>query len=148
MQSPSRFLFWWRWLIVVTLGVLLFGLSLIVAPEFTRRFFGLLLYSSSESLATFGVPAVAYLTLLHGVLGAVMVGWAVALLFVLLGPFRHFSKRGWLAMVVSLLAWFVPDTALSLWSGFWQNAALNLVFAVLFAIPLAATSGAFNEKRP
>ena len=53
-----------------------------------------------------------------------------------------------LAMVVSLLAWFVPDTALSLLSGFWQNAALNLVFAVLFALPLAATSGAFNEKRP
>jgi uncharacterized membrane protein YhaH (DUF805 family) len=128
MQSPSRFLFWWRWLVVVTLGVLLFGITLIVAPEFTRRFFGLLLFSAPETLATFGSPAVAYLTLLHGVLGAVMVGWAVALLF------------------VPLLAWFVPYTALSLWSGFWPNAALNLVFAVLFAVPLVATSGAFNEK--
>jgi uncharacterized membrane protein YhaH (DUF805 family) len=146
MQSPSRFLFWWRWLVVVTLGVLLFGITLIVAPEFTRRFFGLLLFSAPETLATFGSPAVAYLTLLHGVLGAVMVGWAVALLFVLIGPFRQRSKQGWLALVVPLLAWFVPYTALSLWSGFWPNAALNLVFAVLFAVPLAATSGAFNEK--
>ena len=143
----SRFLFWWRWLVVVTLGVLLFGITLIVAPEFTRRFFGLLLFSSPESLAGFGAPAVAYITLVHGVLGAVMVGWGVALLFVLLGPFRQRSKQGWRALVVSLLAWFVPDTALSLWSGFWQNAALNLVFAVLFAIPLAATAGVFNEKR-
>jgi hypothetical protein len=125
VKSPSRFLFWWRWLVVVTLGVLLFGISLIVAPEFTRRFFGLLLYSSPESLATFGAPAVAYITLVHGVLGAVMVGWGVALLFTLPGPFRHFSKQGWRTMVVSLLVWFIPDTALSLRSGFWQNATPN-----------------------
>ncbi len=148
MQSSSQFHFWWRWLVAVTLGVQLFGISLIVAPEFARRFFGLLLYSSPERLATFGAPAVAYVTLVHGVLGAVMVGWGVALLFVLLGPFRQRSKQGWLALVVSLAAWFVPDTAISLWSDFWQNAALNLVFAVLFAIPLAATAGAFSEKRP
>ena len=132
MQSPWQFLFWWRWLVVVTLGVLLFGIPLIVAPGFTRRFFGLLLFSSPESLATFGAPAVAYITLVHGVLGAVMVGWGVALLFVLLGPFRHRSKQGWLALVVSLLAWFVLDTALSLWSGFWQNAALSPKSSVIY----------------
>jgi len=84
-------------------GVLLFGITLIVAPEFTRRFFGLLLFSSPKAWAGFGAPAVAYITLVHGVLGAVMVGWGVALLFVLLGPFRHRSKQGWLALVVSLL---------------------------------------------
>lgn len=147
MQSPSQFLFWWRCLIVVTLGVLLFGVTLIVAPAFTLWFFGLLLFSSPEILASFGAPAVDYITLVHGVLGAVMVGWGAALLIVLLGPFRHRSKQAWLTLVVSLSAWFVPDTALSLWSGFWQNAALNAVFAVLFAIPLAATYSAFNENQ-
>jgi len=144
-MAPSRFLFWWRWLVVVTLGVLLFGISMVLAPELTRQLFGLLLFSSPASLASFGAPAVAYITFVHGVLGAVMLGWGSALLLVLLGPFRHRSKHGWLAFAVSLLAWFVPDTALSLWSGYWPNAALNAVFALLFAIPLATTYGAFNE---
>jgi hypothetical protein len=36
----------------------------------------------------------------------------------------------------SALAWFIPDTSYSLISGFWQNAVLNLAFAMLFALPL------------
>ena len=147
MQNSQQFIFWWRWLIVVTFGVLLFGIGMVVAPAFTRHLFGLLLFSSSESLSTFGAPAVAYITLIHGVLGAVMFGWGVALLFVLLGPFRRGSRESWLTLTVSLLAWFVPDTMFSLWSGFWQNAALNAIFAVLFAVPLGATYHAVNEKR-
>ena len=147
MQNPPQFFFWWRWLIVATIGVMLVGISMVVAPAITRQLFGLLLFSSSESLSTFGAPAVAYITLVHGVLGAVMFGWGVALLFVLLGPFRRGSREGWLTLAVSVLAWFVPDTAFSLWSGFWQNAALNVVFAVLFAVPLGATYHAFKEKR-
>src|SRR5574341_1614676 len=139
MRNPAHFVFWWRWLVVVTLGVLFFGISMVIAPDFTREFFGLLLFSSPDSISAFGAPAVAYITFVHGVLGAVMFGWGIALLLVLLGPFRHHSKHGWLTFVVSLLAWFVPDTALSLWSGFWQNAALNAGIAVLFAIPLATT---------
>lgn len=147
MQTPSQFLFWWRWLVVATFGILLFGIGMVAAPELTRRFFGLLLFSSAERLASFGAAAAAYVAFVHGVLGAVMFGWGVALLSVLLGPFRHRSKQAWSTLVTSLSAWFVPDTALSLWSSFWQNAMLNLVLAVIFAIPLAATHRAFNENR-
>ena len=115
-----------------------------VAPELTRHLFSFLIFSSSARLDALGEPAVAYITLLHGVLGAVIFGWGVALLFVLVGPFRRGSKEGRRIFVISLLAWFVPDTVYSLWSGFWQNAALNAVLAVLFAMPLAATYPAFN----
>jgi len=134
-------LFWWRWLVVVTVGVILFGLGMVLAPSFTRSFFGLLLFSSSDRIDAFGGPAVAYITLVHAVLGAMMFGWGIALLFIVLGPFRRGSSEAWLTSTVSLVAWFVPDTLFSLWSGFWQNAALNAVFIVLFAIPLSATYG-------
>jgi hypothetical protein len=40
----------------------------------------------------------------------------------------------------------VPDTAFSLGTGFWQNAVLNAVFVVLFAVPLAATYKAFGKE--
>jgi integral membrane sensor domain MASE1 len=38
---------------------------------------------------------------------------------------------------------FVPDTLYSLASGFWPNAVLNSVFALVFALPLWATRGLF-----
>jgi hypothetical protein len=146
VKNSTRILFWWRWLIVVTLGVMLSGITMVALPALTLEFFGLLLYSSPEALYTFGAPTKAYITLVHGVLGSVMFGWGVALLYILLGPFRRGSREGWLMLVVSLAAWFVPDTALSLWSGFWQNAALNGVIAVLYIIPLVASYRAFKEQ--
>lgn len=49
--------------------------------------------------------------------------------------------------VVSLVAWFIPDTAYSLLSGFWQNAVLNAGFVLLFAIPLAALRSYVTRER-
>ncbi|HEU5097710.1 MAG TPA: hypothetical protein VFU22_01610 [Roseiflexaceae bacterium] len=143
----ERSVFWWRWLVVVTVGVALFGISMVLSPNRIRQLFSLVMFSSPEHISDFGEPAVAYISLTHAVMGAVMFGWAIALLFILFGPFRRDSHEAWLTLTVSLLAWFVPDTVYSLWSGFWQNAVLNSVFVVLFAIPLAATYGAYRGKR-
>lgn len=139
-------LLWWRWLWAANASVLLFGAAMVVAPGPTRQFFGLLLYARPDAIDTFGHDAVAYITLLHAVLGAVMVGWSVALMFVLHGPFRRGERAGWTTLAVSLVAWFVPDTLVSLASGFWPNAVLNLIFATLFALPLAATWRAFHGR--
>lgn len=145
MKNNARF--WWRWLIAVTIGVMLFGLVMIAAPSLTRQLFSSLVFSSSGHIAAFGDAAVSYIVFVHGVLGAVMFGWGVALLCILLGPFRRGSREAWLTLVVSLAAWLIPDTTLSLWSGFWQNAVLNVVLAVLFAVPLAATKNPCYEAR-
>lgn len=141
---PSAF--WLRWLLTVTFGVMVFGLSLVVAPGFAREGFSLLVYGDTQKIAAFGAEAVAYISLVHAVLGAVMFGWGVALWLVVRGPFARGARDGWQIVAVSVAAWFVPDTAFSLWSGFWQNAVLNLVFVVLFAVPLAATFRAFRAE--
>jgi hypothetical protein len=39
-------------------------------------------------------------------------------------------------IAISVLLWYVPDTAFSLYSGFWQNAVMNTGLAVLYAVPL------------
>lgn len=139
-----RLLFWWRWLVVATCAVLVFGLSMVLLPEPTQKLFNYLYLSSPQGSATFGKAAVAYITFLSAVLGAVMFGWSVALLYILLGPFRRRQIEGWRTLAVSLVAWFIPDTAFSLWSGFWQNAVLNTIMLVLFLIPLAATYAMFK----
>jgi hypothetical protein len=139
---------WFRWLSLVVLGVMAFGISMILAPELIKKLFSLLVYSAPGAIdAQFSPAAVEYITLVHGVLGAVMFGWGTVLLLVLYGPFRRGSREGWHMLAVSVAVWFVPDTLFSLWTGFWQNAVLNAALALLFAIPLAATYRAFKNER-
>ena len=119
---------------------------MVTAPALIHQLSGMLLLSSPESITAFGEAAAGYIALVHAVLGAVMVGWGVTILLVLLGPFRRASREAWLILSISLTAWFIPDTGFSLWSGFWQNAAFNTVLAVLYAIPLAATRGSCLKR--
>ncbi len=138
-SDPTRITFWYRWLVAVTVGMMAFGLFMVVAPGLTRQGFSLMVYSDADRIGGFGAKPAAYIELVHAVMGSVMFGWGTAMLLVLRGPFRQELREGWTILAVSLTAWFVPDTLYSLASGFWQNAVLNAVFAVLYGIPLAAT---------
>lgn len=148
MEQQQKILpLWFNWLLLVVLGVMLFGIGMILAPGLIRQAFSLLLYAAPHAVdSDFGAPAVAYVTLLHGVLGAVMFGWGVALLLILRGPFLRGRREAWNIFCISVAAWFVPDTLFSLWTGFWQNAVLNSVFALLFVVPLAATHRFFRQQ--
>lgn len=146
MNTQSNFNFWQRWLVVVTAGVMLYGISMVLAPDLLRQFFSLLAYGSPSTINSFGAEAADYIALAHAVMGSVMFGWGATMIFILFYQFRPGNRTGWLTIAVPLAAWFIPDTLFSLWSGFWQNAVLNLVFAILFAIPLAATFGLKKEE--
>jgi hypothetical protein len=140
-------LFWWRWLVLTTAGLMVFGLVLVLMPSVAEQMFSLLVYASASHVQAFGPEAVAYIRLVTAVLGCVLFGWGILFMYLALGPVRKGSKTAWSAFAVSLLAWFVPDTTYSLLSGFWQNAVLNLGFALLFAMPLLALRS-FVAKTP
>lgn len=147
MKSRSKSVsFWSGWLRVLSVGVAVFGSSLVVMPDLGRRAFGLLAYADPSGVERFGAEAVAYISLAHAVLGSVMLGWGVLLFVVSGGPFRDGRRDAWFAITLSLTLWFIPDTIFSLWSGFWGNAVLNTVFAVLFSVPLTATYRGFHES--
>lgn len=135
--SPSSF--WTLWLLAASAGVALFGLLLVLAPGVARQGFSLLVYASADRLDTFGAEQVRYLSLVHAVLGSVMVGWGVALFIVTKHLFSQEGRLGWNLVAGSVSAWFLPDTTYSLLSGYWQNAVLNTFFLALYAIPLWAT---------
>jgi len=146
MSTQKSFSFWWNWLVCVNVIVMLFGLSMVLLPSFMRQFFSLALYVTPLKIDTFDGPAIAYVTLVHGVLGATMFGWGMALMSILFDSFRQGKMAGWLGITFSITAWFIPDTLFSLWTGFWQNAGLNAIFALLFVVPLAATYRAFRSE--
>jgi hypothetical protein len=146
-SMKNKSVFWLWWLIIVTFSVLLLGISMVLLPDPTQKLFNLLILGSIEGNPTFNEAAITYIKLVYAVLGALMFGWGMLLLYILLGSFRRGEAEGWRMMTLSVTAWFIPDTGYSLWSGFWQNAVLNLGFAIAFAIPLIATYKALNETR-
>ncbi len=139
---------WSRWLHAAILGVMLFGMSMVLTPGLIKRFFSALIYSSPSAIeAELGATANAYIALMHGVIGAVTFGWGTAMLLALRGPFLRCEREGWILIAVPLVAWYIPDTLFSVYTGFWQNAAFNTFFATLFAVPLIASRKHFDFHR-
>lgn len=134
---PSSF--WVRWLQAVAVGVIAFGLLLVLAPGLARQGFSLLVYADTAGIDAFGDTAVRYVGLTHAVIGGLMVGWGTAMLYAVRVLFARGRAEGWTLITLSITAWYLPDTAYSLLSGFWQNAVLNTVFLTLFVLPLWAT---------
>lgn len=131
--------FWTRWLITASLGVIGFGLCLVVAPGLTRQAFSLMVYQDVQAIDALGTETSRYVGLAHAVMGSLMVGLGVAFLLATRELLAKGNPVGWRIIAGTLAAWYVPDTSYSLLSGYWQNAVLNTVFVVLFLPPLWAT---------
>jgi hypothetical protein len=128
--------FWRRWLEIGLILLMVASLLPVLAPDVARGAFGLLVYADADRLATFAAEPMRYASFLHGVLGAVMFGWAVSLFLLVRGASPDGRGGGWQAAAASLVAWFVPGTLFSIASGVWLNVALNLLFLAAFGLPL------------
>ena len=144
MREPPTF--WWRWLLAAATGVGVFGLACVLLPDAVQAFFNMLMFGRTWLPPEYGTAVVPYLVFVTGVLGAVMLGWAVLMLLARVGPFRRGDVEGWRMLAWPLAIWFVVDTTWSVATGFWQNAILNCAFGLAFAIPLAATWRHFHRR--
>jgi hypothetical protein len=123
-------------LTVVIVGLAVFGAALVLLPGPTTRLFSWIAYGSAGRVAAFGPEAVAYVQLVHAILGAITVGWALTLLGVVAWLWHGDPDRAWLAVAAPAAVWFVLDTGYSLASGFWRNAVFNALVALALAVPL------------
>jgi hypothetical protein len=123
----------------------LFGLSMVVVPAVPERLFTWMLFDG-EYPGAFGDGEVEYVRFVTGVLGAVLAGWGVLIVFLLAGPVRRCDPWAWEALVVSLFVWYVADSAMSLWTGFWENAVLNSGIGLLFIVGLVGIRPGPPEK--
>ncbi len=118
---------------VVVAGMVGFGLAIVVAPTPALEGFGRMVYGTGGLPADFSPEARGYIQLTQAVMGSVIVGWFVLVAWVVRSPLALGVPGAWPALVASLLAWFVPDTAYSLLSGYWPNAVLNVVLLLALA---------------
>lgn len=116
---------------VYAVGLVLAGLSL-GDQVFDRLGFG------PEDGQIDGAEPRAYVQLVYGILGAVIVGWMTTIGAIVVGPLRRREAWSWWAVTTSVAVWFVLDTGLSLSLGFVGHALFNIAFAVALSVPLVA----------
>ena len=142
MQNTKSLNFWSNWLLGVADFTILFGLLMVFSPNFFRetmfRIYTDFFYTDG-TYATLSSADINFQAVFYGITGGVMIGWAVLMAFIIHVPFRRGEKWAWLALDASLVTWFVLDTYASIRFGMSINVMLNVGFAVLFIIPLAAT---------
>lgn len=137
---------WSRLIQTAAAGVLVLSAVLMLAPSVGERFFYLVYFRQSVSPVRLPDPAQGYIQFAHGILGAVMAGWMIAIITLARGPFMAGERYAWNAIAWPLSGWYVIDTCFSLAHGVWGNVLLNTVLAVLFAIPLLRSRPLFVQR--
>jgi hypothetical protein len=144
-MDDKQFAFWQRWLVAVSVIVVVFGLFM---AFFNRTpLFDLFNQGVNPAFWGSGAPPVEvglFQRWAYGVLGATMAGWGLTLLFLARQAFRRRERWAWNAILAGILLWFVVDESISLTSGVYFNAAFNLVFLVLVGLPLIFTRRHFE----
>jgi hypothetical protein len=136
----DRFIFWQRWLLVLSLMIVAFGVFMALfnqSPIFD-------LFNNQINPVFWGDTPVPdgyaqFKGWVYGVLGATMAGWGLMLLFIVQNPFKLREKWAWNAIAVSLGFWYLLDTAISLYFGVYFNAIFNTLLLGLVFPPLTGT---------
>ena len=142
--------FWPRWMIGLSLFLIVYGLAMMFTPQIMNRtFVGPLLYSNNESLYKAFVSTneteTTFLNVMSGLLGTVTIGWAIQMAWIAHIPFRNGERWAWIALAMSVSVWAILEFVFKLVDGI-NSVGLVAHFGLLvaFAIPLAATYRDFH----
>ncbi len=139
------FNFWQRWLLIVSILLVVFGLALAFFNQ--TAFFDFLFNHQVNPVFWKGISlqddAFAFQHWVYGVLGATIAGWGVFFVFIVHYPFRRKESWAWNCLVLGVCLWYVVDTSLSLLSHVGFNAAFNTALFALLVPPLAFTRTLF-----
>jgi hypothetical protein len=118
--------------------VALYGVAMVVAPHLVSdRIFGPLGFGL-DRVDDVEAGELDYVAFVFRVLGAVIVGWMVALAGVAAGPLRRRERWAWWTVTGSMAVWFTLDTGMSLAVGEYRHGAFNVAFLIPVVLPLLA----------
>lgn len=144
-MSDSRFLLWRNWLLAVCAIVIVFGLVIALlsrSPLFAifNDLVNGVFWGGTAPDANTG----RFILWAYGMLGATMAGWGVTLAFIVFYPFTRKEPWAWNAIAIGLALWFVVDTFMTVYTGAYFNAGVNVLLIVLAGIPLLMSRKAFG----
>jgi hypothetical protein len=143
----TNFTFWQRWLSAVAVIITVFGLLL---AFFNQTLVFDLLFNQQINPVFWGSEEVggearAFQAWAYGVMGATMAGWGVFLTYIAQVPFKNRERWARNCLVIGLLVWYAVDTAISLSSRVYFNAAFNTLLLAGLIPPLAMTWKEFEQ---
>ena len=101
----TNFTFWQKWLLVVCILIVAFGVFMIVGSFLG----GDNSQTDSEFLQRYHVITFeAFRQWIFAVLGATMAGWGVCLIFITRYPFQRKELWVWNCLVAGMSVWYVP----------------------------------------
>ena len=108
------------WLSITSIGILFFGF-------FMAFFLDPIAIPIKQSVVT---------KLILGILGSIMMGWAITIFFV--GRYAFVQRNSFLlkAVLVGLVIWFIPDTAISVYLEAYFNVIVNMIILIAALIPI------------
>jgi hypothetical protein len=114
----------------------LYGFTMVIAAEqVSRNLFGPFGFGLDQA-GDLTANELDYVAFVFRVLGAVIVGWMVALAGIAVVPLRRREPWAWWTVASSMVVWFVIDTGMSVIVGQHSHAAFNLAFLLAVAVPL------------
>ena len=137
-------LFWRVWLVLWSLGVVLFGLVLAGgAFEATSAPIGWVMDMLQGPGEVVFDPTLRFSL---AVMGCVSLGWAASMLAVMLAAFNmgERARPVWSALTVGVVVWFITDSALSVATGFGLNVIPNVILIATYLVAVFA-GGAFRS---
>ena len=142
--------FWSRWVLLLSLVLIVYGLAMAIAPKLMNdTLVAPLLYHDAGlrgALILLAEPVLSYVRVLYGLLGAVTTGWAIMIGWIAFHPFRKGEPWAWNALVVTVSAWALLESYVKLVNGLgpWSMAHLSLLLA--YSLPLVVTYRHFHPS--
>ncbi len=128
---------WCNTLLAAVSLIVLLSLFMFLPPQVSISYFNFILFGSPDYPGAMSAEGIRYAGFLYAVLGCVMIGWMIPLVYLVNGPLRAGDRGAWKVIALSIGVWFVIDSGASLALGFWQNAVSNASLALIIALPLA-----------
>lgn len=142
----KQFIFWYRWLLVMTIIISLFGFGMAFfnQTQLFEMLFNVRVDDSFWGPESHPKGVQQFQAWVYGVLGATMGGWGISLFFITRNAFKAKMKWAWQSILIALVSWYLVDTAISLYFNVYFNAFFNTIVLILILPPVIATNSYFE----
>lgn len=133
----DRALNFWCNVMLAGIGlIILLSAFMILPPLPAISYFNFILFGHPTFPETMSDDGISYVTFTYGLLGCIMIGWMVPLIYLTNSLLRQGSAVALNVISLSLGIWFVTDSSLSIILGYWQNAVSNVSLGIIFLVAL------------
>ena len=132
---------WRKWLFVVSLCMITFGLLLAFCSQTPLKDFVISkqvdpVFELDNLPDSIKEKVKSYEAWMYGIVGAHVAAWGVLLAFVVHFAFKPDQRWAWRGIAVAITVWFVADTTVSAFYGVWFNVVFNTGIFLAVWIPL------------